>query len=147
MTVSRLIYHSACRLDSAPDTNIRQLNDILATANRVNRSNGVTGALIFDGHCFVQALEGDRQAVGSIFKKIEVDPRHSDIALIEWVDDVDRHFANWWMGCAERNGLNAPLFEPYVREGRFRPAVLSAPQALSLLIDLEDGGLSRELAA
>ncbi len=145
MLVSRLIYHSVSLLVPARETEVRELNAILDASNRNNRSRDVTGAVIFDRDVFVQVLEGERDAVWSLYKNIRIDRRHGDVTLVEWVHDVRRQFGNWWMGGAERTGLNAPLFERFVRQGRFEPARMTAAETLSLMRDLEDGGLSREL--
>ena len=147
MTVVRLIYFSEYRIDLAMGTMIAQLNDILTKANRFNREKSVTGALVFDSEWFVQVLEGNRDAVLSIFKKIERDKRHDHVTLVEMVEAPERAFGKWWMGCTERNERTASTFAPFLHDGRFRPEDMSAHDILSLMIGLEKVSLTRELAA
>jgi len=45
----------------------RDLGPILFDARFYNRRQGVTGLLLFDGKCFLQALEGDAPDVGATF--------------------------------------------------------------------------------
>jgi hypothetical protein len=48
------------------------------------------------------------------------------------------------MGSGERNRATAPLFAPYLRDGRFRPADMVGPKILALLTDLARVGYGRE---
>jgi len=77
-----------------------------------NHENGIGGALVaHDGH-FVQALEGERPALDRLLKRLEDDPRHYDLVLVDrWRVD-ERLFEGWAlagvaMDAATREGLEA----------------------------------------
>jgi len=99
-------------------------HDLTAQAARIadeaeswNVDQGVGGALAaHDGH-FVQALEGDRPVLDRLLKRLEDDPRHYDLVLIDrWRVD-ERLFAGWAMAgvamdATIRDGLDALIADP-----------------------------------
>lgn len=92
MTLMRLIYAShPFGFDDLA------LNGILATAQRNNARDGITGALICREDLYVQLLEGERKNVEAAFERIRRDDRHTDIVplLIENTDQ--RLFPTWAM--------------------------------------------------
>ena len=60
--LTRLIYHSENHLGVADGKMIAELNAIMDTANRNNKRDGLTGALIFDtcGSCKFSRANGRR---------------------------------------------------------------------------------------
>jgi len=92
MTLMRLIYAShPFGFDDLA------LNGILATAQRNNARDSITGALICREDLYVQLLEGERKNVEAAFERIRRDDRHTDIVplLIENTDQ--RLFPTWAM--------------------------------------------------
>ena len=146
MPLSRLIYVSENRIDPADGPVLRQLGAILTASKRNNAAQAITGALIFDGGWFLQALEGERRAVWSVFERIAADERHGDALPIEMVDVAERVFGNWWMGLATRSAATAHLFQPYERSGLFSPLGMSGRQVLDLMVGMSKLGLSRRTA-
>lgn len=63
----------------------------------------ITGVLVLAGNCFLQAIEGSPQAIEMLLRRIQVDPRHSDLSLL--IDETirKRSFAHWNMGCVHLN--------------------------------------------
>ncbi len=141
MTCTRLIYISRSRISLSNGSIIGLINDILSASNRNNQADDITGALIFDSNWFVQVLEGQRDKVWSRFKKIEQDPRHTDVIPIDISMVPGRRFGKWWMGCVERSSGNEAVFTRYLREGRFEPDKMLSIELLSLMIDLSEDGL------
>ena len=47
------------------------LEAIINSARIANRAKGLTGLLVFDGHRFLQYLEGDETAVRGLYTKIQ----------------------------------------------------------------------------
>lgn len=92
MRLMQLIYTSR-PFGFAPET----LDDILLSARRHNRENGITGALICRADLFIQLLEGPRSAVTRTFSRIIQDDRHLDVALLHADDLETRLFAGWDM--------------------------------------------------
>jgi hypothetical protein len=146
MPLFTLIYFSHSRMNLEYNPICESLNTLLETSNRNNESNGITGALVFDSDWFVQCLEGERDQIWSTFQKIECDPRHAHVTVVEMLRTDGRSFGKWWMGCAEKNRNNAILFEPYMRGGGFRPDLLTRIELRALLSVLGTRGLSAHTA-
>lgn len=92
--MQRIVYISTARQMLAN----RDLVDILATSRRNNRAAGVTGLLITGGRRFLQTLEGPDQAVHTVFRRIEQDPRHFAIVTLSRTAIERRTFGDWDMG-------------------------------------------------
>lgn len=60
-----------------------QLAGILATSRRNNRRDGITSALLFDGACFAQVLEGGMTDVATTFERMQCDPRHRGTVVLQ----------------------------------------------------------------
>jgi hypothetical protein len=147
MDLVRLIYISNTRIDPAKGPIFFQLTSIVDAAKSNNRAQNITGALTYDNDWFVQILEGPSEAVRHLFRRIERDPRHLNIVIVEIKAVESRRFANWWMGCVEISGQTASVFKPYLRDGRFMPSDMSGDEILSLMSDLCPLGFDRHLAA
>jgi hypothetical protein len=122
--VFRLVYASRCEL---PDTALEaEIPRILAAARRNNAAQGVTGALLFSADGFVQVLEGPTEAVERTFERIECDPRHAHVVILEAGPAAAREFQNWSMAYAGRDADQR--FAAFSRAPR-----TACPEALALL--------------
>jgi hypothetical protein len=70
---------------------------ILAVSRSNNGMDGISGVLWFDGHRFVQVLEGPAESVAGTFDRILRDDRHTNIVVLIDEPAVDRKFADWAM--------------------------------------------------
>lgn len=75
-----------------------QLVDLLAQAQRRNAASGVTGLLLYHDGAFIQALEGDRDAVEHTYERIKADPRHQRVRTLTLGARERRDFPDWAMG-------------------------------------------------
>lgn len=73
------------------------VRDILASSERNNATNSVTGLLLFDGGRYIQILEGERQDVEGLFTVINDDPRHHNLELLHKGKVTGRSFQTWRM--------------------------------------------------
>lgn len=73
------------------------LAEILAVSRRNNARDGITGILYSDGACFLQALEGPREATERCLGRIERDPRHRAIVVLSRQPIGKRSFGDWDM--------------------------------------------------
>ena len=94
----RLVYTSRNLLTGGEDEQQAAVAGLLAVSKRNNARVGVTGALLFNGGSFAQVLEGSRAAVETTFERIQRDPRHSDVAVLQCDPVAARGFPNWSMG-------------------------------------------------
>lgn len=94
MSLVNLIYASS----AVPDMKLVDLEQILEASVRNNKPCDITGMLIYNGGGFLQALEGEDAVVTAMYRKIESDPRHQNIVLIERSPIESRSFPTWSMG-------------------------------------------------
>lgn len=74
-----------------------KLYKILMVARSRNESLDVTGLLMFINGVFLQILEGERDVVCALMKKISSDPRHSNVKVLREADIEQRTFSSWRM--------------------------------------------------
>lgn len=97
MPLHRLLYRSEANL-AGTDADIQhQIAEIVARAAAGNEAAGLTGALLYAGGMFVQALEGPPATVERTFERICCDHRHRRMELLEFVHAENRTFAEWSM--------------------------------------------------
>ena len=152
----RLVYTSRNLLVGDEDARVSAVAEILARSQANNARVGVTGALLFNGGYFAQVLEGPRVAVEATFERIQRDPRHSDVAVLQCEPVEERGFPHWsmsfighsprgralWAEIAGRTGFDLGridgdalfatlhaivLEEEGVEPQRGEPAVIAAP--------------------
>jgi hypothetical protein len=89
----RLVYTSA-RKSKCTEADIDQ---ILKASQKNNAQRGVTGILIHTKDRFLQVLEGEKDEVMNLYKKIEKDDRHGG-SVMRFCEPVsERHFPDWDM--------------------------------------------------
>lgn len=101
----QLVYISS----AAPSVGESELASILATSQRNNARDGVTGLLFFNGRRFLQALEGDDDAVASALERIGTDDRHRALVILSDRQIDDREFGAWAMESAVSDSAGAFL--------------------------------------
>ena len=74
-----------------------KLYKILLVARSRNEISDVTGLLMFINGVFLQILEGERDVVCTLMKKISSDPRHSNVKVFREADVEQRTFSSWRM--------------------------------------------------
>ncbi|MFN3932186.1 MAG: BLUF domain-containing protein [Brevundimonas sp.] len=105
--LERLVYVSTA---SSRQDVTGQAAKIAEEAKSYNQDNGISGALVgHEGH-FIHALEGEPSVLDRLLKRLEDDPRHYDLVLVDrWPVD-DRLFDGWAMaGVAMDSGTRADL--------------------------------------
>ncbi|WP_413666535.1 BLUF domain-containing protein [Mucilaginibacter sp. Mucisp86] len=73
-----LVYVSTAKKLMSDD----ELLDLLQTARIKNAKYNVTGMLLYSEGTFIQALEGEKEDLYTIYKAIELDFRHRNIILM-----------------------------------------------------------------
>lgn len=92
---------------------------LLAVSKRNNARVGVTGALLFNGGSFAQVLEGSKAAVETTFERIQRDPRHSDVSVLQCEPVAARGFPNWSMGFVGNSPRGRALWTEIARTTNF----------------------------
>jgi hypothetical protein len=75
-----------------------QLVVLLQQSLTNNARDGVTGMLLYGNETFLQALEGEEGVVDDLYKKIQNDPRHSNIQFLHRRTIQCRQYSDWSMG-------------------------------------------------
>ena len=92
-----MVYLSdAVRPMSSPD-----LDAILRSARAFNESVGVTGLLVYAQQSFLQALEGDPDAVEQAFARTAASSQHRNLRCSPIYSEPARRFPSWSMGFSE----------------------------------------------
>jgi hypothetical protein len=105
-----LVYKSK----AVQNINHDEIIKILETAEKFNKSNGLTGCLIFHKGYFIQLLEGDENTLRTLYAKIGNDKRHFDIELLYEKNKSQRNFDDWGMAFVnldEVENFSIKLFE------------------------------------
>lgn len=137
----RLTYRSR-RPKSAPADALATLKDILASAERHNRSSGVTGALLHDDLWFIQVLEGSDDAVRSTYGRIIADKRHDEPVLLSLEPVKSRRFHMWSMasfgiGVDSRLAFVSMGIDPAIDRSQLVPSqIVALGTAIAALSDI-----------
>lgn len=121
----RLVYYSRNRLSLHEREPTAAIAEILAVSRTNNAAAGVTGALLFNAGCFGQVLEGGRRAVEATFERIQRDPRHDDVSLLDFQQVAARGFATWSMAFIGADRMGAEKFGAIAGESGFDPSRMS----------------------
>lgn len=73
------------------------LASILQQSRRNNAQANITGLLLYMNGNIIQVLEGEKQAVESLYKRIETDQRHTHVICVLNRPISHRLFARWSM--------------------------------------------------
>ncbi|WP_277978991.1 BLUF domain-containing protein [Sphingomonas phyllosphaerae] len=87
-----MFYHSQAAAGMDVD-----IDQIIASAKRNNGMDGITGVMFYDGHSFLQVLEGPATSVAATFARVMADPRHHSLTVISDREVNERDFAYWSM--------------------------------------------------
>ena len=118
------------------------LKSVLESSRSHNLEHGITGILCVyqKGNVFLQALEGARTAVNTLYCSIVRDPRHRDITLLDYTEIEQRLFAGWRMGTVEVGTVNLSSILRYSEKAALDPYSMTGRAALALLQELTTSG-------
>lgn len=88
-----------------------QLLSILKNSENNNKIHKITGLLLLDNGNIMQYLEGPQISINQLYKRIEYDPRHSNIIKIIQEPIEARMFPEWHMGFKSFNNPNIKHIE------------------------------------
>ena len=93
MSLYQIMYISS----ATGDVSYSQCATIAQTAAQKNRSEDVTGLLLYNGKRFLQVLEGPRDNVERVYERIGRDGRHRALVMLRKQEIDAREFGNWGM--------------------------------------------------
>ena len=115
----RLIYMSR---PTGPQT-AEVTDSIVRKAHAWNTRDGITGMLCEGQGVYLQALEGDRGKVTTLYARIHADPRHKDLELLHCESITERRYRGWSMAHVRLSDADPqtrivwPEFDPYSASG------------------------------
>ena len=113
--VYQILYCSRNKIRGTDAEVKAQIEAILHASRRNNARVGVTGALFYNTVFFAQVLEGGFGEVQSVFERLQLDARHSDLVVLQSGYVAARDFVDWSMAYA---GASADLMLPSVVEAK-----------------------------
>jgi hypothetical protein len=126
----RLVYYSHNRTSGDAG---HAIQEILAASRTNNARAGVTGALLFNAGCFGQVLEGNRRAVEATFERIQCDPRHGDVSLLDFAPAAERVFTNWSMAFVGNRADDAERYADLASASGFDPSRMTGDRLFEVL--------------
>ena len=135
MQLFRLVYYSTNKLESKGEALAGDLKRLLSQAIRNNKALGISGGLVFNRTNFLQVLEGNERDVRRTFDRIQHDPRHADVTIVEAAPVTAPLFDAWAMGYAGRNRTIDNLYRQLNDRGLFKPTRVSTGTLVSLVLE------------
>jgi hypothetical protein len=125
----RLVYASRSTFESSAkqqglDPGVAR---ILAKSRKNNAQLQIVGGLLFGEGFFLQCIEGEADAVHTLYDKIKDDRRHRDVTVLSKVSISGRSFGAWSMKYVPGEQQLQPLLQQWGL-ARFDPYRLSAEQ-------------------
>ena len=146
-SLSTIVYHSKA---SVGFTELDLLY-LLAGSRARNRTEGVTGILVFDRGMFFQWIEGPNLPLQRIWNSIRKDQRHHDIKVLADTSIPVRLFQDWHMQFAHRDCKAANYIDGLIQAAdqvmdRLHEAPNETPMILAEFSALGGGPFSRLLS-
>ncbi|WP_448189356.1 BLUF domain-containing protein [Azospirillum sp. sgz301742] len=135
MHLSRLVYFSRAASLGHDD-----IEDILTKSYTNNYLKNVTGALFFNGHWFVQVLEGGQRTLSELFVRIAADERHKEVCLLEFSLISERLFPDWDMRYIGGHPDQEAIIKRFMPEGFDPLTVTDGATMARILKALADAG-------
>lgn len=98
ISCSKRVYQLIYASKSVVGFTEQDLIDILKTSRENNKPKKITGALVYNKGYFLQMLEGEQQAVNTLFNHIAKDTRHEKVSRFFQGTVEQRTFPDWYMG-------------------------------------------------
>lgn len=80
-----------------------EIQKILDSCIRNNKTINITGVLLYSDNYFVQYIEGKYSEIMALYDKIKGDNRHKNPVLISCTPTSQRLFPSWQMGAKKFN--------------------------------------------
>lgn len=139
----RLVYASKNLLQGSDAEITQAVSQILDASQRNNARVNVTGALMFNAGAFAQVLEGPQHGVESTFERIQCDPRHGDVTVLQCGPAESRSFANWSMAFVGQSDAGRARWEGIAATSGFNLSRLDGDAVFAMLhgLVLDEEGL------
>ena len=114
---------------------------LLEQSQKNNKVLGVTGILVYHKKHFLQILEGEKDTIFELFRKIRRDDRHLSVILF-WDQKIEkRMFGQWEMAFVDLDNVDSASlegFSSFLQEGFGKISDENLTTAQKLLIKCSD---------
>ena len=131
MSLFRIVYCSRNDIPAQGGDPATEAERILAASRANNERVGITGALFHSPICYAQVLEGPLDAVQAAFERIQCDPRHADVVVLQSGPAADRLFSAW--GMAATAAADPKVASAAIIRALARPGAAAATDVLHML--------------
>ncbi|MFC0633654.1 BLUF domain-containing protein [Brevundimonas balnearis] len=114
---------------------LQAVAELLAASQRNNWRDQITGALAYSDGRFFQVVEGRSDAIDRLMRRVQADPRHSDISVVLRRPLESRVFPDWAMAVPRVSPDAAPLMAEILELAEDNP--LGAITTLKHLTDVD----------
>ncbi|WP_374600535.1 BLUF domain-containing protein [Brevundimonas sp.] len=125
--LERLVYESRATGSTGSLVN---LATILAESQRNNDRDGLTGALAAHNERYVQVIEGRPASLDNLLRRLQSDPRHCELHIIDREPIRERLFDGWSMASARITPAQGDALDHLKQRGE-----LTAQQTIRILLD------------
>jgi hypothetical protein len=92
-----------------------EILSLLKKAREFNSAHDITGCLLYYNQQFIQILEGEKEILKSLYDKIHLDNRHTQVTILSEGQKDERVFDDWTMAFYELSendvqGLSREVF-------------------------------------
>ena len=119
-SLERVVYES--RATGSTDS-LLNVATILAESQRNNDRDGLTGALAAHDGRYLQVIEGAPAALDRLMRRLDGDPRHREVSIIDRVPIEARAFDGWSMASARISPDLVPVLDRVMGEPSGRGVV------------------------
>ena len=112
--LERVLYRSRA---TGTTESLLNLSAILAESQRGNDRARLTGVLAAHRDCYVQVLEGSKGEIDRLLRRLETDPRHKDIVIMDRRTVEARSFGDWGMASARITPETGPELDRLIADG------------------------------
>ncbi len=137
----KIVYCSRNYIAGASAERDGEISQILGAARANNSKQNITGALLFNSGFFAQVLEGPQSSIERVFERIQQDPRHGEVTVLESGAAGERSFPEWSMAHvrlpseSEATGIAATLNQALVNPDGSGEEVLELLRSLVIQED------------
>lgn len=93
----------------------KHLESMLKKARDKNEKAAITGMLLYRDGFFIQALEGELDAIENLYTAIAKDERHRDVIVVYKNPIQQRRFSDWTMGFNRLDANDTDVIDGYTR--------------------------------
>lgn len=133
MSLHRIVFYSRNETTFNAGSMRDFVRGVLESCSRHDHLSGLTGALLFNEHFFVQVMEGDPASLSEKLWTLAKDDRHSLMVLLQAGEITKRSFVTWSVGYAGRSPALDRIYLAHGPTAKLDPMNMSASGVTDLI--------------